>query len=167
MHWKNLANYDYLGSYSLEGIAKEIILTMKEIKKERVTATGGSSEDCIVCYFDETKVGKIDIKPMVMNRTNCKTIEKLYGPQIEDWIGKKIIVFSTTTQFRRDIVPCLRVKAEIPKAEEYFCQVCGVKISKATHDASIEKYGKAYCSKECLESDKTNQEQKNNKNKGE
>ena len=34
-HWKNLANYDYLGAYSLEGVG-EVTLTLKGIRKERV-----------------------------------------------------------------------------------------------------------------------------------
>ena len=31
MHWKNLANYDYLGAYSLEGRTEDVVLTIKEI----------------------------------------------------------------------------------------------------------------------------------------
>ena len=113
MHWKNLANYDYLGAYSLEGIASEITLTIKTIKVEKVTANGGSSEDCIVAYFEEKNVGKVEVKPMVLNKTNCKTIEKVYGTgNVEEWIGKPITVFATTTRFQRDMVPCLRVKEE-------------------------------------------------------
>lgn len=149
MHWKNLANYDYLGAYSLEGIASEITLTIKTIKVEKVTANGGSSEDCIVAYFEEKNVGKVEVKPMVLNKTNCKTIEKVYGTgNVEEWIGKPITVFATTTRFQRDVVPCLRVKEEKPV---FTCSVCGKEIAKATYDASGAKYGAALCSKECLE----------------
>ena len=127
MHWKNLANYDYLGAYSLEGIAPEITLTIKSIKKERVTANGGASEDCIVAYFEETNVDGVVVKPMVLNKTNCKTIEKVYETgDVEEWIGKQIIVFATTTKFARDVVPCLRVKNEKP-VERYITALYVVK----------------------------------------
>ena len=155
MHWKNLANYDYLGAYSLEGIATEVTLTIKSIKKERVTANGGASEDCIVAYFEETKVDGVEVKPMVLNKTNCKTIEKIYNTgDVEEWLGKKITIFATTTKFARDIVPCLRIKNEVPVEKVYACSVCGTQITKQTHDASISKYGVALCSKECLEKSK-------------
>lgn len=159
MHWKNLANYDYLGTYSLDGIAEEITVTIKEIKKERVTATGGSSEDCIVAHFAEENVDGVVIKPMVLNKTNCKTIEKIYSSgDIESWIGKQITVFPTTTRFARDIVPCLRIRDTIPVAKVYNCAVCGKEITKVNYNASIKKYGIAVCSAECLEKSKNNKE---------
>lgn len=147
MHWKNLANYDYLGAYSLEETPnKSVALTMREIKVELVTSDGGKKENCIVCKFDETVSGKVVVRPMVLNKTNCKTIESIYGPNIEDWVGKPIIIYSTETKFGRDIVPCLRVKKE-----ELKCSQCGKKIDAKTYNASIGKYGAALCSKECLD----------------
>lgn len=157
MHWKNLANYDYLGAYSLDGIASEITLTIKLIKVERVTANGGAAEDCIVATFEEKNQDGVEVKPMVLNKTNCKIIEKVYGTgDVEQWIGKSIIIYSTTTRFQRDIVPCLRVKEEKPV---FTCAVCGKEIEKKTYDASKAKYGTPLCSKECLEKN-TNMEGK-------
>ncbi len=151
-NWKNLANYDYLGAYSLDGTGlNEIVLTISFIKKETVTAQGGASDNCIVAYFEEkTYQDKVVVKPMVLNKTNCKNIEKIYGSFIEDWIGKKIIIYATTTKFARDVVPCLRVKAEKPQEVIYACSVCGKAIDKKVYDGSISKYGVALCGKECL-----------------
>lgn len=149
MHWKNLSNYDYLGAYSLEGV-KEVILTIKSIRQEMVTADNGKKEQCIVVSFEETQVGKVIVKPMVMNKTNCKTIESIYGTgEVENWIGKQIIVYATETRFGRDMVPCLRVKNEKPIPVVYNCSICGKEITKAIHDGSIAKYGAALCSEEC------------------
>lgn len=151
MHWKNLANYDYLGAYSLEGIVKEITLTIREIKKERVTANGGASEDCIVAYFEETNECGVVVKPMVLNKTNCKIIEKIYNtPEIEEWVGKRITIFPTTTKFARDTVPCLRIRDVVPPEKVYNCSVCGKEINKSTYNGSMTKYGVAVCSAECL-----------------
>lgn len=151
MHWKNLANYDYLGAYSFEGVATEVTLTIKEVKKERVTANGGSSEDCIVAHFEETNENGVVVKPMVLNKTNCKMIEKIYEtPDVENWLGKRITIYPTTTKFARETVACLRIKDEKPAEKVYTCSVCGKQITKQTYNGSITKYGVAVCSAECL-----------------
>ena len=148
-HWKTMANYDYLGAYSLDGIAKEVTLTIASVKKELVKGEGGMTDECIVASFEEKNVGGVIVKPMILNKTNCKIIEKVYGTgDVEQWIGKSIIIYSTTTRFQRDIVPCLRVKEEKPV---FTCSVCGKEIEKKTYDASKAKYGTPLCSKECLE----------------
>lgn len=153
MHWKNLSNYDYLGAYSLDGRKDDVILTIKEIKRELVTAEGGKKENCIVAYFEENNVDSVEVKPMVLNKTNCKTIEKVYGTgEVENWIGKKIQVFATTTKFGRDNnVPCLRIRPEIPKEIVYACEVCGKVIDAKTYNATKKAYGVGLCSAECKE----------------
>ena len=149
-NWKNLSNYDYLGSYSFDGKGvNEITVTIKGIEKKSVIATGGVSSDCIIATFAETKIGEVEIKPMILNKTNCKTIASLYGNYVEDWVGKKIIVYVTTTKMMRDMVECLRIKKEKPVSK--VCSVSGKEIEDSLYNASIEKYGVAVCSKECLE----------------
>lgn len=168
-HWKNLANYDYLGAYSLEGAnVNEITLTIAEVRKERVTAPGGSSEDCVVAYFEENEVNGVVIKPMVLNKTNCKAIASLYSDFIEEWIGKQIIVFATTTKFARETVSCLRVKREKPvvqKKEPHTCIICGTVVEDKMYNQVMEKYGVSVCSKECLEKYKESQNQNQEENK--
>ena len=60
-HWKNQFNYDYLGVYSLPD-GKDIILTIKETKKEVVTGVNGQKSECFVAYFHE------NVKPMIIAR---------------------------------------------------------------------------------------------------
>lgn len=163
MHWKNLANYDYLGSYSLEGKAKEVTLTIKNISQKKVKATGGVEDDCIVADFAETEVDGVTVKPMVLNKTNCKIIEKVYNSgDIEDWIGKPITIFATSVRFQRDMVPCLRVKAEKPVAKEYKCSICGSTMKPEHYNSTIKNYGVSICSRECLEKYQANKENKEN-----
>ena len=153
-HWKNLANYDYLGAYSLENIAEEIVLTIKDVKAEMVTAPGGKKEECIVAYFEEKYSNGVTVKPMVLNKTNCNIITALFNtPFIEQWQGRQIIVYATTTKFQRDMVPCLRVKKELPvvQEEDYHCELCGKPMDKKTALGIKNKYGVMLCSKECLE----------------
>lgn len=108
-HWKNQFNYDYLGAYSLPD-GKDITLTIKETKKEMVTGANGQKSECFVAYFHE------NVKPMILNKTNCKTIEKLYKtPNIEEWINKRIQIGSVRINAFGEITDCLRVRAFIPK----------------------------------------------------
>lgn len=150
-HWRTLMEETYLGAWSLKP-GEEKVLTIKDMKSEKVTAQGGVVELCAVAYFTEPGV-----LPMVLNKTNCDTIEKLYHTgNIFEWVGKKIQIYATTTRFGvKNSVPCLRVRNFIPKTDEveYRCSVCGKVITKAIHDGSIAKYSKAYCSEECLNKD--------------
>lgn len=51
-HWKTQFNYDYLGAYSLPD-GKDIILTIRETKREQVVGASGKKEECFVAYFFE------------------------------------------------------------------------------------------------------------------
>lgn len=149
-HWKQLANYDYLGAYSLEN-GKDKTVTIKKIVKELVTGNAGRKENCIVAYFSDEE------KPMILNKTNCKTIQKIYGtPHIEEWIGKKITLFASTTSLAGETVECLRIRPYPPVADKPApkCEECGADITgvgKMTAEATAiyteKKYGAKLCAK--------------------
>lgn len=149
-HWRNLTDSSHLRAECFAPKEKRV-LTIKEIKREKVTsANKGTVEQKPVAVFEE------NVLPMVLNVTNCRTIEKLYGTgNIHEWVGKKIQVFATTTKVAGQSVPCLRIENVIPKTDEvqYICSVCGKPISKDTYDKSVNKFGKPYCGKECFEKD--------------
>jgi len=110
-HWKRLINPDYLGAHSVVP-GKDMVLTIKSVVREMVKGQGGKKEECTVAKFVE------QVKPMILNRTNCKTITSLYAtPYIEDWGGKKISVFATTTSVAGETVECLRIRPVIPNKE--------------------------------------------------
>jgi hypothetical protein len=108
-HWKKQFNYDYLGAYSLLP-NQDMTLTIKETKKEMVTGTGGQKDQCFICYFEE------DVKPMILNKTNCKVIENLYTPFVEDWPGKKVTVYAQKVKAFGEETEALRIRPEHPKA---------------------------------------------------
>ena len=72
----------------------------------------------------------VNQKPMILNSTNSKTIAKLYGPYIEDWQGKLITLFASTTKMAGETVECLRIR---PKVAERKAQP----ITDARLDAAI------------------------------
>ena len=148
-HWRNLTDLSHLRAECFAPKEKKV-LTIKNVVREKVTSNNGTIEEKPVAYFEE------NILPMVLNVTNCKMIEKIYGTgNIYDWIGKKIQVIATKTKVAGESVAGLRIENVIPTTNEpkYYCAVCGKEISKDIYDKSIKHYGKPYCSKECLEED--------------
>lgn len=163
--WKKAINKSYIGSWDLcigadandKPIYKDMILTIKDVKKELVTdmekvktnrnfkATKEElSKEELLIYFEEFP------KPMIIHaKTNFQGLENATGtPFIERWIGKKICVyvekdvraFGTTTD-------ALRIKA-IPKR---ICSVCGSIMAEDLYQKTLSSYNRAVCSKNCKE----------------
>lgn len=111
-HWKDQFNYDYLGAYSLPD-GKDIILTIKETKRETVVGANGQKGECFIAYFHE------NVKPMILNKTNCKAVEKLFKtPAIEEWVNKQIQIGSARINAFGEMTDCLRVRPFAPKPIE-------------------------------------------------
>jgi hypothetical protein len=119
-HWKKNYNYDYLGSYSLPD-GKDVTLTIAKTAKEKVIGANGKKEECFVVYFSNAE------KPMILNRTNAKTITKVVGsPFVEDWVGKTVIVGVDTVSAFGESVEALRVRNIKPapaKAVDYTAEI--------------------------------------------
>lgn len=148
-HWRQMTDCTYLRAELLKPKERKV-LTIKDVKSELVQSGSGDSEHRPVLYFEENEL------PMVLNNTNAETITDLYSTgNPTDWIGKKIQVFATNTKAFGEVVACLRVEKTIPVTNEvtYHCAICGKTIDKKTYDGSVSKYGKPYCSKECLDKD--------------
>jgi len=111
-HWKKMENPDYIGAYALtEG--DDLTVTIESVKRETITGNGGKKEDCTVAYLK-------GLKPMILNRTNMKTISKIYGtPYVEDWAGKQITLYIAKIRaFGEDNVECLRIRQQQPQKPE-------------------------------------------------
>ncbi len=145
-HWKKLNNPDYLGAYALEP-GKDLVLTIKRAGQETFTGTSGKKEEGLLVHF----MG--DVKPMICNATNAKTITKLAGsPYVEDWGNVKIALFSQEVSAFGETVDALRVRPYPPKTKEYICQECGAVIEgfktytpRQMAERAKSKYGKYLC----------------------
>lgn len=147
-HWKKLTNPNYIGAYAFEQ-GEEKTGTIDYVKSESVMNQEGKSEDCIVCHFKNK-----DLKPLILNKTNCKTMEKMYGPYIENWAGKKITLCVKKVKAFGDITDAVRVKnVKISeKAPDIKCEACG-KVIKGmgqygpdfVASKNKERYGKCLC----------------------
>tara|TARA_R110001599_G_scaffold256246_2_gene456408 strand:+ start:1383 stop:1862 length:480 start_codon:yes stop_codon:yes gene_type:complete len=108
-HWKKQFNYDYLGSYSLDG-KKEVVVTIDKLSQDKVTGQQGRKEDCFVVFYKEFD------KPMILNRTNAKAIEKVAGSGlIEDWKGNQVTLYvESGVKAFGEVVDALRIRDSKP-----------------------------------------------------
>lgn len=82
----------------------EPVVTIERVEHE---AVGRDKEMKAVLYFEGKDKG------IVLNKTNAKKITELIGsPETEDWVGFKIRLFATTTEFGGETVECIRIKAQ-------------------------------------------------------
>lgn len=94
-------------------------LNGKRVKVEIETVSvqpfenNGKEENKLVLSF----TGKE--KKLTLNKTNARSIAKMYGPDTDGWVGATIQIFPTTTDFgdKKD-VPCIRVYEEPPPEAE-------------------------------------------------
>lgn len=162
-HWRKLTNPNYLGAYSIDD-GNDLILTIAYVRQEEVVGTDGKKDDCVVCHFKERNV-----KPMILNSTNMKTITKVVGsPYIDDWAGNQIQIGTEIVKAFGSVVDALRVRPYKPKAAVVVkCEKCGADI-KAGHGMTSEqmaaytrkKYGAALCAGCATEANKAAQNAK-------
>lgn len=159
-HWKKLTNPNYLGDYSIpEG--RDLIAVIDYIAREKVTGAGGKKEDEVVAHLKNEK-------PFILNKTNLKTIEKIYKtPLVEDWKGRAIqIYYDPSVKFGRETVGGLRIRPFVPEQQATTLVCCDCKkpitaafgkdaiwVSRYTH----QQYGKELCA-ECAQKLKEKQD---------
>jgi hypothetical protein len=70
-----------------------------------VEELGAERERKPVMYFEEISQG------LGLNRTNWDTIEDLFGPDTDQWVGKRLQLYPAKTSFGGRRVDCIRVRA--------------------------------------------------------
>lgn len=108
-HFEALFDSNYLRWFDLQ--CREFTLEIKSVKQEELTVRGGAKKKAPVVTFT---VGK---KPLVLNKTNARTIADLCkSHRVSDWIGKRITLYTDSTQLfnqetrKMETVQCIRVK---------------------------------------------------------
>jgi hypothetical protein len=77
-------------------------------------------------HADMEKVGEKDMKPVLyfqgkakglaLNKTNANRIAEEYGDDMDEWVGKEIVLFPAMVDFKGETVEAIRVR--IPKATD-------------------------------------------------
>lgn len=147
---------EYLGA---EDIAPDIepVLTISGIYNGMVTLQRGKENKDVIQFVEKSVSGIPNVRPLIVNATNRKTLRKLYRDVTADSLrGKKIQLY-----IDHDVrdpqdggkTDGIRIRPFVPKEKEYFCQECGQQIlgteaRNAEYIAAytLKKYGKWLCS---------------------
>lgn len=85
-HWRNYEDKSYVGAHNLE-VGEEFLVTIEKFVGEEKIKTADGEKVKPVLYFRE------DVPKLILNVTNAKVVEMLYGSHPEDWYGKQIQLY--------------------------------------------------------------------------
>lgn len=133
-HWKKAFNKEFLGAHDLEE-GEDKKLTIKEVKQREITNQYGFEVSVNVATFTDKK-----IKPMILNATACKQIQRFTGfKYIEKWLMVNIQVYVLEgVEAYGEIVDALRIRDMQPRMKK---PVLNAKSDK--WDDAIMSYSKA------------------------
>lgn len=149
---------EYLGAEDIEP-GTEPVLTIKALYNGMITLQRGKENKDVIVFAEDKVPGINNVRPLVCNATNRKTLKKLYKSVTADaLVGKKIQLFidnKVRDPSTGELTDGIRIRPRIPadkKAEAIICEQCGKPIKaigqfSAEQIASInqKRYGKKLC----------------------
>ena len=121
---------DYLGSGQLD-LDRDYVLTIDKLWQGKIS-TGGKAEQQVVISFRERYVDGVEVKPMILNATNRRTLKTLFGGDSADKLEGKAISVYVETGVRDPrtggTTEGLRIRARrptAPKTVQLICSDCG------------------------------------------
>ena len=113
-HWKKLTDPRFIGVYALPNEGDDLTVEITHVTYEEIKMMGGKKEMHTIAHLKGHK-------PLILNKTNSLSIEKLYSPYIETWAGKLITLYASTTNMGKEKnVPCLRVRPQVMTKRKQF-----------------------------------------------
>ena len=151
-------NSEYLGAEDLDP-GSEPILTIKSLFNGMITLARGKENHDVIAFAEDKVAGLNNVRPLVVNATNRKTLRKLYkAVDADTLVGKKIqlyIVHDVRDPSTGEKVDGIRIRDKIPTGSKYVapkCEECGKDIvgtstftAEKLAAASKNKYGKCLC----------------------
>lgn len=96
---------NYLKAADLRG--KDVTITIDDIEpRHELNNKNGTDLRPIIRMAGKEKM-------WVLNKTNAKTIAKMYGNEVTAWIGKKVTIYPTQISVAGEICDCIRVRANV------------------------------------------------------
>lgn len=149
---------EYLGAEDIDP-GTEPVLTIKALYNGMITLQRGRENKDVIVFAEDRVPGINNVRPLVCNATNRKTLKKLYKSVTADaLVGKKIQLFidnKVRDPSTGELTDGIRIRPRIPadkKAEAIVCEQCGKPIKaigqfSADQIASInqKRYGKKLC----------------------
>jgi len=110
--YRSLYGKEWIGAWDIPD-GKDVTLTITEVHGGELTSVGGRKSKKPVVSVKGTP------KKLALNATNGKTIATMYGKHIEEWVGKKIVIYKSTTRDPSGDgeVECVRIRPQIPAKE--------------------------------------------------
>lgn len=104
--YRKFYDKEFLGAWDIPD--RDIVLTIASAGGGELTGLGGRKTKKAVIGFNGTE------KKMAVNATNGKAIAAMYGNYVQDWVGKRVALYKTTTQMGGDTVECIRIRPQVP-----------------------------------------------------
>ena len=91
-----------------EFAGKEMKLTIKEIKKEKVySRQKNENQDMLVIYFEGGTRG------VLLKKERATDIKNIHGDDTDEWIGKDVIMYTEKKKARDGIFDVIRFKESV------------------------------------------------------
>lgn len=118
------ANSKYLAAADLQGRQIPVIISNVEIAE--FTDKNGTKKNKLVLFFEGKEKG------MALNVTNSGVMVEAFGDETDNWIGAKIVLFSTKTMYEGKLTDGLRLR--MPPQQPAKRQVAGTVNGKPVLD---------------------------------
>jgi len=149
---------EYLGAEDIDP-GTEPVLTIDHIYNGMVTLQRGKENKDVITFREESVPGIKNVRPLIVNSTNRKTLRKIYkAVTAENLEGKRIQLYldpNVRDPSTGDKVDGIRIRPKIPTAkaaEPIKCEVCGNPIApfgqysaEQVAQIGMERYGKKVC----------------------
>lgn len=128
---------DYLGAIDFTAGA-EPVLTIANLYNGEITLSQGKQKKKVITFVEERVPGINEVRPLVLNRTNWKTLKKLFGDMTASALkGKKIQLYLQSgirNPGTKEVGYGIRVRDKIPEGAggKYIppkCEGCGKDIT--------------------------------------
>ena len=149
---------EYLGAEDIDP-GSEPILTIDHIYNGMVTLQRGKENKDVITFKEERVPGIKNVRPLIVNSTNRKTLRKIYkAVTAENLEGKRIQLYldpNVRDPSTGDRVDGIRIRPRIPAqktSEPVKCEMCGKTIesfgqysAEQLVQISLERYKKRVC----------------------
>lgn len=154
---------EYLGAEDIDP-GSEPVLTIDHIYNGTVTLQRGKENKDVITFKEERVPGIKNVRPLIVNSTNRKTLRKIYkAVTAESLEGKRIMLYldpNVRDPSSGDKIDGIRIRPKIPSAprtEPILCENCGNKITsfgkynpEQMEQLSRTRFGRALCM-ECID----------------
>ena len=150
---------EYLGAEDIEP-GTEPVLTIAALYNGMITLARGKEKHDVISFVEERVPGSINnVRPLVVNATNRKTLRKIYrSVTAETLVGKRVQLYlehNVRDPSTGDKVDGIRIRPHIPDgkaAAPLKCEECGKNVAgmgnftaEQIADNARKKYGRCLC----------------------